>query len=134
MASSITIRRCQTLPETLESNTIYFVKGESDTDVILYITGNDPIPVRHTISRTEILELIEDNGTGIIKVDELPLASEAIAGRLYCLNGTNNPCWCNGTDWFDLSKASGTTGDGDTVDVSANKLYRNESVFGIKIL
>ena len=141
MAGSISIHKCHTLPETLQADSLYLVKGETDSDVILYVTGNNSQVIRHTISRTEIFELLEENGSGILRVDILPEPSEALAGRLFCLNGVNTPCWCTGVEWLDLSKATGVIIDPETglpisgdVTVNANKLYRNESVFGIKIL
>ena len=141
MSGTLKINKCHTLPETLEANCIYFVKGETDTDVIIYVTGQNSQVLRHTITRTEIFELLEENGTGIIRVDILPDPSEALAGRLYCLNGVNTPCWCTGSEWLDLSKSTGVIIDPETglpipgtVTAMANKMYRNESVFGIKIL
>ena len=132
---TIKIHKCNILPTTLEPDSVYLVKGEDSSDLIVYATDKTGRSFKHTLTRTEVLNLIDENGSGIIQVDELPEPSEELAGRLYSLNGVNIPCWCTGTEWLDLSKSSGTAdpGTGEVI-TQANKLYRNESVFGIKIL
>ncbi len=133
--TTLTIHKCHTLPDPLEPNCLYLIKGEQQEDLIICVTDAAGETYRNTLTRTEINSLLEANGNGILQVDELPEATPELAGRLYSLSGVNTPCWCTGTEWLDLSKASGVADPGTgEVTTTASKLYRNESVFGIKIL
>ena len=133
---SLTLVRCRHLPTPLAAETIYMVKATEDAYVTLYITGKTAGVVFHTIAEEDVNTIIQnhiqENGSGIVTVDFLPDAQEH-AGELYCLKGSNKPCWSNGSSWVDLAKASSPT-SGGSLDDALLKRLRNELQFGIKLI
>lgn len=135
---NVKFRRCIQLPEVLQSNHVYFVQEPDSDGVRIVVTGNSSDVVKSVITAREVSELIDSSvqSNGILKVDVLPAASEEYRGRLLCLttNG-NKPCWCDGTQWFDLP-AAGNGGDeqGSSPDDSLVKKLRNDLYFGIKLI
>ena len=76
-----------------------------DRSLTLYF-GNDAAVINKTLTRSEVADLISDNGRGIVTVSELPAPSALLAGRLMCLAATNIPYWCTGTAWVDITAIS----------------------------
>jgi len=136
--ANVKFNRCLQLPEVLQSDHVYFVQEPDSADVRIVVTGNSSDVVKSVITAREVSELIDSSvlSNGILKVDILPAPSEDYRGRLLCLttNG-NRPCWCDGSQWFDLLAAGdGGVGPGSSLDDSLVKKLRNSLYFGIKLI
>jgi len=62
--------RVNALPPTLESSSVYFVKGTESDEIEVFITGDDNTELRHVLSRTELNQYLNE-------LDTLPLVDKS---------------------------------------------------------
>ena len=135
--SSMKVKKVSSLPEVRSTNTLYVVQGSTTDEAILYFTGKDGVELRHTVSRSDVADMIAlaDDGKGIELTALLPPPTAELAGTLMCLTSNGNiPCWCDGQQWIDLSKYAERVIDTTPVDSSLVKRLRNDLYFGIKLI
>lgn len=78
---AIKIHLLNTVPTIFEPNSIYLVKGETDIDVIMYVVGETGAAIRHTVSKTEIENLV--NNGGLTWVTATDVSTPATSGNVY---------------------------------------------------
>ena len=135
--STMKVKKVSSLPEIRSTNTLYVVQGGATDEAILYFTGKEGVELRHTVSRSDVADMIAlaDDGKGIVRTALLPPATPELAGTLMCLTSNGNiPCWCDGQQWIDLSKYAERVVDTTPVDSSLVKRLRNDLYFGIKLI